>query len=75
MIVNRNIAIGKTPERKSSRKSGDGVNSVRSWPLTNQSKDTNGVEVEPILSAGKKISFITLGYFTLKESMAVRTCK
>ena len=47
-----NRAIGRTPDRNAFRKAGEGVNNVSSLFLTNQSKDTNGVEVDPILSAG-----------------------
>ena len=48
----KNIVIGKIPDRKALKNVGEGANRVNSLSLTKQSNDTNGVDVDPSLSAG-----------------------
>ena len=48
------VAIGKIPDKKAFKNVGEGANRVNSFSLTKQSNDTNGVEVDPSLSAGAK---------------------
>ena len=43
---------GSIPESNTFKNEGEGVNHINSWLVTNQSKDTNRVDVEPNLSAG-----------------------
>ena len=56
MMDKINAKRGRMPDKKTFKNAGDGVNSDNSLSLTNQSKDTNGADEDPILLAGKKIS-------------------
>jgi len=71
----KNITNGKRPDRNALKNAGEGVNNVSSPLLTKQSKETNGVDVDPIRSAGSNKSVSTLGNFKLNDSMAVMICK
>ena len=70
----KNIKIGKRPDRNALKNAGEGVNNVSSPLLTKQSKETNGVDVDPIRSAGPNKSVSIVGNFMLNESMAVMIC-
>ena len=65
-----NATSGRIADRKTLKMDVDGAKNCKLWCLTNQSKDINGSDVEPIWSIGRNISDKVDGNLMLKDKTA-----
>ena len=62
-----NVTNGRIADRKTLKMAVDGVKTCKFWFLTNQSKDINGSDVDPIRSIGRNISDNVVGNLMLND--------